>query len=304
MDEIGKLLREAREKLGLTHEEAERATRIRARYLEALESGDVESLPSSVQARGFLRNYSDFLGLDTDAILLDYAQVIQASPRGRKGLSPDTEPATRPTVQVRSRRPRWLSPDLFVAAAITLVLLFVLVWGGTRVMQSLEQDRPNSQDSGFILLSSPTITPTRTPAPAPLIEGSPGNNPEPTQSGTLPPELTGAGPPESGIALRLLVERRAWVAVLVDGEEAFRGRVAPGEILEYRGETQIQLITGNASGLRIVFNGEDQGRLGGVGEVVDRIWTQEGVTTPTPSPTEISSETPEPTMTSTPSTNP
>lgn len=299
MDEIGELLREAREKLGLTHEEVERGTRIRARYLIALEGGDLEMLPSSVQARGFLKNYAEFLGLDTDAVLLQYAEVVRAKSGRRRGLSAETQPTTRPTVEVRSRRPRWLTTDLFVAAAITLALLFVVVWGGTRVMQTLEQENPPSQESGFILVTSPTPEPTSSPMEAPLAEGEISVQEEPTQSGTLPPELTGGGPPDSGIALRILVERRAWMAVAVDGEEVFRGRIAPGEILEYRGDLQIQVVTGNASGLRVVLNGEDQGRLGGVGEVVERIWTRDGVITPTPSATQTPSETVEPTSTPT-----
>ena len=55
MKEIGRTLREARERLGLTLEEVERNTHIRARHLAAIEKGELETLPSSVQARGFLR---------------------------------------------------------------------------------------------------------------------------------------------------------------------------------------------------------------------------------------------------------
>ena len=70
MDEIGRTLLEAREKLGLTLEEVERATRIRTHHLEALEKGMIDALPSPVQARGFLNNYAEFLGLDANPILL------------------------------------------------------------------------------------------------------------------------------------------------------------------------------------------------------------------------------------------
>ena len=64
MDDVGGRLREAREKLGLTLEEVERTTRIRVHHLEAIERGELDSLPSPVQARGFLRNYAEFLGLE------------------------------------------------------------------------------------------------------------------------------------------------------------------------------------------------------------------------------------------------
>ena len=82
MDDIGRTLQEARERLGLTLEEAERVTRIRVHHLEAIERGDLDALPSPVQARGFLNNYADFLGLDAEAILLQYADTLQKQEAG------------------------------------------------------------------------------------------------------------------------------------------------------------------------------------------------------------------------------
>jgi cytoskeleton protein RodZ len=61
MEEIGKTLRETRERLGLTLEEIERTTRIRKARLEALERGELDSMPSQAQARGFLRNPGHYL---------------------------------------------------------------------------------------------------------------------------------------------------------------------------------------------------------------------------------------------------
>ncbi|MCH7567140.1 MAG: helix-turn-helix domain-containing protein, partial [Nitrospirae bacterium] len=74
MEEIARTLKEARHRLGLTLEEAERSTRIRAHYLEALEQGEIQSIPSQVQARGFLKNYSEYLGLDSGPILQRFSE--------------------------------------------------------------------------------------------------------------------------------------------------------------------------------------------------------------------------------------
>ena len=73
---IGDLLREAREARGHSLEDVEKATRIRVKYLEALESGDFGVLPSATQARGFLRNYAQFLGLDAEAVLARYGEAV------------------------------------------------------------------------------------------------------------------------------------------------------------------------------------------------------------------------------------
>jgi transcriptional regulator with XRE-family HTH domain len=299
MEELGRLLRETREKLGLTHEEVERSTRIRARYLEALERGDLSSLPSQVQARGFLRNYADFLGLDPDAVLQKHAARSHgASAQTQQTVqSPTPEP---PSGTVEVRRPRWITTDLLVAMGIILAVLVVLVWGGSRLVLAMQQDSSNGtqQVSGLNLLStaSPTASATSTEAPA-EIGGLPGEAVSPASDATLPAELTGDDQGQTGVNLRLLIERRAYIEVVVDGEEAFRGRAAPGEILEYSGSQLISIVTGNGGGVRAVYNGQDQGRLGEIGEVVSRLWDLEGAITPTPTPSSTPTPTEEVTIT-------
>ena len=59
----------ARERKGVDLYRAERDTKIRARYLGALERGDYDELPGAVYTKGFLRNYALYLGLDPDDVL-------------------------------------------------------------------------------------------------------------------------------------------------------------------------------------------------------------------------------------------
>src|SRR6186997_1832610 len=62
----------ARERKGVDLYRAERDTKIRARYLGALERGDYRELPGAVYTKGFLRNYAMYLGLDPDEVLLQW----------------------------------------------------------------------------------------------------------------------------------------------------------------------------------------------------------------------------------------
>src|SRR3990172_996800 len=66
---LGETLQRARQARGITVEDAERATRIPRRYLEALEQENFAVLPAPVYARGFLRSYSGYLGLDPAELL-------------------------------------------------------------------------------------------------------------------------------------------------------------------------------------------------------------------------------------------
>jgi cytoskeleton protein RodZ len=305
MEDIGRTLQEARERLGLTLEEAERVTRIRVHHLEAIERGDLDALPSPVQARGFLNNYADFLGLDAEAILLQYADTLQSRrTRSWSGVAL-REPGTKPSVQIRSRRPRWLSMDLFVAATITLALIAVFVWGVSRVMAVIRQRPEVTEIATVAITSTSTPQPTETPiVTEPSIEIDiteiPETTPIPTQ-----PILFGL---TDTINLKIEVVKRSWVYVLVDGEEALRKRVNEGEIFEFQGEQEVEVSTGNGGGLRVYYNGQDQGLMGEVGQVVIRLWTLDGVLTPTAtvthtplaSPEITETQSPTPTITPTP----
>ena len=85
---IGERLIEAREARGLTLEDAERDTRISQRYLQALEAETFNVIPAPVYARGFLRSYSQYLGLETGPLLARFPQDAPAaggSPSGAAG---------------------------------------------------------------------------------------------------------------------------------------------------------------------------------------------------------------------------
>lgn len=71
---IGERLIGAREERGLTLEDAERDTRISRRYLQALEDERFDVIPAPVYARGFLRSYSQYLGLETAELLARFPQ--------------------------------------------------------------------------------------------------------------------------------------------------------------------------------------------------------------------------------------
>ena len=79
-------------------------------------------------------------------------------------------------------------------------------------------------------------------------------------------------------------EQRLWLRAVVDGAETYVGQLAPGDAREFVGNSVVELWTGNGRGTRVVFNGQDQGTLGGLDEVVIRLWTLAGPLTPTPTP--------------------
>jgi cytoskeleton protein RodZ len=109
MSELGSTLIRAREARGLSLEDAERDTRISRRYLQALESEQFEVIPAPVYARGFLRSYSQYLGLDPQDMLLLFPRDEEA------GYGQAASPSARPSMQqpasaVGPARPTWQRP--------------------------------------------------------------------------------------------------------------------------------------------------------------------------------------------------
>jgi cytoskeletal protein RodZ len=133
----------ARERKGVDLYRAERDTKIRSRYLAALERGDYKELPGAVYTKGFLRNYALYLGLDPDEILVQW--------RRERGDGAPAQPVISvPRPIAPPRRGLTFSPGVVVAALLTVVVLLV---GAYLAVQILRYNKP------------PTITVT-TPAVA------------------------------------------------------------------------------------------------------------------------------------------
>ena len=87
-DTLGQMLREARESRGESLEDVERVTHIRPRQLSALEADNYAALPSPAQARGYVKNYAQHLGLDVQEALGQYEAEQKRPPlvpRSRPG---------------------------------------------------------------------------------------------------------------------------------------------------------------------------------------------------------------------------
>jgi cytoskeletal protein RodZ len=118
---LGEMLRSARESRGLDRARIERDTRIRERYLSALERGAYDELPGDVYARGFLRTYATYLGLDPDAMTALYRLET------RVPAAPLARPAARLRPMGRPQPRAFVVAPGVVAAAILTVLVGALV---------------------------------------------------------------------------------------------------------------------------------------------------------------------------------
>jgi Helix-turn-helix domain/RodZ C-terminal domain len=129
--EIGNSLREARLRKELDFPELEQGTKIRAKYLRALEDENFEQLPASTYIRGFLRTYADYLGLDgqlyVDEYNVRYTSGDQVLERRVRGSSPSRRP--RPRHRRFETRVVWLA--LVGIATVTALVIAAWRFGGS-----------------------------------------------------------------------------------------------------------------------------------------------------------------------------
>lgn len=130
LHKLGAVLRTAREAKGVDLARVERETKIRTRYLAALEEGDYRDLPGAVYTKGFLRNYGTYLELDPE-YLVDLFRIETASTAVER---PSLVPPPRPIARRRGRA-LVVTPGAIAAAILTvLVALFVVYVGAELVI--------------------------------------------------------------------------------------------------------------------------------------------------------------------------
>ena len=305
LEEIGSILKTQRKHLGFTIPNVEDQIFIPERYLIAIENGSLEELPSTVQGKGMVKNYAQFLGLDPEPLLLGYADVLQKRlAKSREGI-PDVKTSSPLQVSIK----RFLASPTILWVGVVILIGSITLWAGTLIFgaggSSAEVTATIPGVSDILL---PTSTHSATPeAPistlseievdiTPTLEGDkiPVDNAEATPT----PGITG----NEKVQVQLIILQRTWVRVIVDNILAYEGRLLPGSVKLFGGELSIEVLTGNAAGVEVIYNQRDLGAMGLYGEVIDRVFTAEGIATPTPtiSATPTPSDTPEASITPTP----
>ncbi|MBL8100415.1 MAG: DUF4115 domain-containing protein [Anaerolineales bacterium] len=299
--EIGQQLRAQRELISLTVEEVERHTKLRAPFVKALEEGSFEKLPSPVQTRGMLQNYATFLDLDADKILLRYADALQARRREKYAETPREKIQTQVNASIPWLR-TFIAGDLVFGLVMIALLVTLAIWGVGRVVRL-----QNEQEAEPTLI--PFVDVFDQPSPTPTIEltFAPVNDPSVATSSAGDAAVTLLAPsPEvnANVVVSLFALKRVFVQISVDGEIAFEGRMSPRETQVFQAENQVVVLTGDGSALRVTYNGQDLGLMGGAGEVVNRVYLVTGVATPTATVPPTATSTPLVTPTFTPSITP
>lgn len=307
MATLGDMLRSARETKGISLADAERDTKIRQKYISALEDDNVLAMPGPTYARGFLRNYAGYLGLDADETIhlfdeqsqptRDKIRVARGGSVSRPTNRPNTDriniqPLSHERIDTRVRYgTQYIALSLL---AIPLLIVFYFVYSAYAGPKSESPPIPT------VLARIATVTPM--PATTVIVSG-PATGEYNVPTVFVPPTpvavtaqqpitatavttassiLTGTTPPltpvaAANITVKVIITQDAWMSVIVDGVQQFAGTLPNGATRQWKGKNTIQLRTGRADAVRAIVNGQDRGLMGSpTNQVVEKRWDKSG----------------------------
>ena len=250
---IGNVLREAREARGLSLEEVSERTKIKRRYIQAMEEGSFDVLPGRVYVKSFLRSYARFLGLNPGELIAGFEKQYMVEDL----ISVPKIGSERKKLSWQGRRPRFVWYTLFVVIVILLVIFGIRLSGKEA---GFHQDVSLQQEQGG-----------NSAAPKDFPGGN-GRERTVVQEAYQPPgQSEGIDFERRGVDLVLTVTREScWMRVSVDGEVKYVGELTARESRRFQASERIKVKFGNAGAVQVQINGRDLGYVGERGEVVEK----------------------------------
>ncbi len=235
---FGAWLRRQREMREITLREISDATKISLRYLEALEQERFDLLPAKVFARGFLRQYARYVGLDPDEAVNRLLVAEEDEPGEEEGE--EERGADRERWSPVESAATWKNVLLVGGlAALLLALVFLVPWLIERSGSGEGAEEP-----------PPGV------APPEAVEGRPE-----------PPDPPGLRTPEAPLTVTLDFRQNCWVEASVDGEPRVAEMRVQGESLQLQAQERVTLRLGNAGAVEVEVNGRPYDLDASPGEV-------------------------------------
>ncbi|MDR2220579.1 MAG: DUF4115 domain-containing protein [Methylobacillus sp.] len=254
LEEAGRVLTEAREKMGLSVAEASARMRLTIRQVEAMESGNLDALPGPTFVRGFLRNYARLLQIDAVPLLEAYQlHGVKAAP-GELHIHSEN-------IQIKGRKRKSLIK--YFVGILLLVALLLAAWMAYKEFVADEKSKPSAQSAEPIaavessgttfnepqVQEQPLELPQASAAPMaiPMTVSAPASAPQTPAK----PKVPGAG------TVVMTTTQTTWVNVLDKNDKEILNRhLAEGESVTISGAPPLKVNIGNATGMAVTYNGK------------------------------------------------
>ena len=278
---IGPVLEKARKERGLTLEEVEHATKIRKRYLAGLEREDFGVLPDAVYVQGFLKTYANYLGLDGEELSRELKD--QRRPRRERGIAygvPETSEFDRPLINpgelAKTRSRKTVSGSTILTLIVALLALVAIVGSLYYVGRGVQTSNPKPSASSEEKAGNKADNGSKPQADKPQADKEEAAAPSAGEEDASKAEDAKANdnaasePQPDSLKVEVSVEGSAsWLSILADGNLAYEQIAQPGFSQTFEAQREISIKTGNAGAVWVKVNGQDVGKLGEYGEVLE-----------------------------------
>lgn len=270
--ELGKWLKKIREQKGMTLEEINIETKIRIRYLDAIENGNFDIIPGGiVYIKGFLRNYAESIGLDPTPVIEKYKDI-------NKLMSEEVKIQEQEKEQIEVR-PRQEKQKLYSYVEIILdklakldfkklisIIAVILVLTIVFFISKQLNRPPTSNDKPKVTI--PKDTDKKIPQNK---QNTDDNNAQKSENNKEPDvkdvkiekaqdtnNKTVYDVYDTSLNLTLeVLEDCCWMSVKRDDSVEFEGTVEAGEIKKWEASDNLTIKAGKPSAIRLTINGQE-----------------------------------------------
>jgi cytoskeletal protein RodZ len=261
VSELGNKLREARIRRSLSIKDVEDVTKIRSKYLEALEEDDFEVLPGPTYVKAFLRTYATFLKLDENALVDQYRRDYE--PREEEPVAHRGEitrrSQTRTSAERKNKRVRRNHRGYALVGVVAVVVVVLLAWFGSgrgRDAASIDANSISSSTTSSSLSAVNSTTTVSSGVGSSSTTASTGS----TGGGTEATTGSGTGTTVGGnVTLVVMVTQDScWLVVREDsgsGAEIYAGTLSAGGQQTFDGSKRYWMLVGKPEVLALSVNG-------------------------------------------------
>lgn len=277
MSELGRQLKEARLQKGMSLDDVQEVTKIRKKYLEAIESGDYKVLPGSFYVKAFIKTYAEAVGMSPDELLEEHGYVP----------TPPVDTTMETVIQKRSRRPeternaKWL-PTVLMWTFPILIIVVIYIYASSlnkpdpdqidQTSMTNEQQDPTTAQTSPPATGGGVVAPTSSAdvaaTPEPTVEPTPTPTPTPESITVTPDGKSGkttkfkvTAPAGSEVKVEISATGVSWLEVYKGenskGEKLSFGNTAAGDHMSFvLGSEGMYIKSGYSPATEITVNGQ------------------------------------------------
>ncbi|MFH1429335.1 MAG: RodZ domain-containing protein [Candidatus Margulisiibacteriota bacterium] len=246
----GRLMQNARLKARISLEQLSKDTKIRIKYIQAIEDDNFSVIPERVAVKGFIKICAESLGLKQDEVLEHY--IRETGERHKYGTDNKT--------YIANNNPNNSMKKGLTAVGIAVVLLILFMILNSRGSSSHEDISIKAQEAepeqAVNYLNIPVIVPTQNSASTSQV-------PVTDKQQKLLAKLT------------VKAQRDVWLKVSVDEQETFHGMLDKGKSKTWYGQNTISIRSPEPDRVHLIYNDKDIGKLGEANKVTERIFQAE-----------------------------